>query len=112
MAKGSGATTIDALFGPLPVVETSGRVWVYNDKKIEPVRVRLGVSDGQATELIEGPVSEGIPLVTNIALGETRPAATGGFPFGQPGRGGFPGGGFPGGGGNRGGGGGNRGGGR
>jgi HlyD family secretion protein len=113
LARGAGATTIDALFGPLPVVETTGRVWVYADKRLEGVRLRLGVSDGQTTELIEGPVTEGTAVVTNIALGDTRPAATNGFPFGQPGRGGFPGGGFPGGGGNRGGGGGaNRGGGR
>jgi HlyD family secretion protein len=111
-ARASGATTIDALFGPLPKVETTGRAWVYADKKLEPVRLRLGVSDGQATEIIEGALTEGSAVVTNIALGDTRPPATNGFPFGQPGRGGFPGGGFPGGGGNRGGAGGNRGGGR
>jgi HlyD family secretion protein len=105
-ARASGATTIDALFGPLPVVETTGRVWRYTDKQLEPQRVRLGVTDGQATELIDGNVAEGDLLVTNISVGsDTRPAATGGFPFGQPGRGQFPGGGFPGGG-NRGGGGG------
>ncbi len=73
------------------------------------MRLRLGISDGQNTELIEGDLQQGAEVVTNVALGnETRPAATG-FPFGQPGRGGFPGsGGFggPGGGGNRGGGGG------
>jgi hypothetical protein len=104
-ARNSGATTIDALFGPLPRVETTGRIWLFIDKHLKPVRLRLGVSDGQVTEVIEGTVEEGTELVTNIASGETRPAAgAGGFPFGQPGRGGFPGGGFPGGGGNRGGG--------
>jgi HlyD family secretion protein len=102
--RATGATTIDALFGPLPLVETSGRVWQYTDKQLEPIRLRLGITDGQATELIEGSVTEGDLVVTNISLGgDTRPAATGGFPFGQPGRGQFPGG-FPGGG-NRGGGG-------
>ena len=105
----AAATTIDALFGPLPRVETTGRAWLYADKQLKPVRLRLGISDGQNTELIEGDLQQGAEVVTNIALGnDTRPAATN-FPFGQPGRGGFPGnGGFggPGGGGNRGGGGG------
>jgi HlyD family secretion protein len=107
-----GATTIDALFAPLPRTETSGRAWVYVDNQLRPVRVRLGISDGQNTELIEGDLKEGTELVTNVAIGgqSTRPATTA-FPgFGGPGgRGGFQGGGFPaGGGGNRGAGGGAR----
>src|SRR4029079_16660168 len=90
--------------------------WLYVDKQLKPVRLRLGISDGQNTDLIEGDREQGATVVTKIALdNETRPAATN-FPFGQPGRGGFPGGGGfggPGGGGNRGGGaGGGRGGGR
>jgi HlyD family secretion protein len=109
-ARANGATTIDALFGPLPRVESTGRAWVYVDKQLKPVRLRLGISDGQNTELLEGELQQGTDVVTNVALGnETRPAATN-FPFGQPGRGGFGPGGF--GGGGRGGGGGGRGGGR
>ena len=98
------ATTIDALFGPLPRTESVGRVWLYVNKQLRPVRLRLGISDGQNTELIEGDLHEGAEVVTNVATGTeaARPAASS-FPFGQPGRGGFPGGGFPGGG-NRGGG--------
>jgi HlyD family secretion protein len=94
-------------------VETNGRVWLYLDKQLKPIRLRLGISDGQNTELVEGELQQGTEVVTNVVLAsESRPAATA-FPFGQPGRGGFPGGGFPGGG-NRGGGGapGGRGGGR
>lgn len=106
-----GATTIDALFGPLPRVESTGRAWVYVDKQLKPMRLRLGITDGQNTELIEGDLEQGTDVVTNVALtNETRPSATN-FPFGQPGRGGFgPNGGF-GGPGGRGGGGGGRGGG-
>jgi HlyD family secretion protein len=103
-ARQSGATTIDALFGPLARVETNGRAWLYVDKQLKPVRLRLGISDGQNTELIEGDLEQGNDVVTNVVLGgeSTRPAATT-FPFGQPGRGGRDGfgGGF--GGGNRGG---------
>jgi HlyD family secretion protein len=93
-----GATTIDALFAPLQRVETFGRAWIYKDNVLKPVRLRLGIADGQNTELVEGDLQEGAQLVTNIATGTetTRPAAT--FPFGQPGRGGFGGGGFRGGG--------------
>jgi HlyD family secretion protein len=99
-----GATTIDALFGPLPAVETRGRVWLSDDKKLKPVSLRLGITDGQTTELIEGDIEPGIEVVTNVTLGnEARPAPQGFPPFiGQPGRGGFGPGGF--GGGNRGGG--------
>ena len=67
------------------------------------MRVRLGISDGQATELIEGDLKAGDPVVTNVLTGNetTRPAAGAFSPFmGQPQRGGFPGGGgFRGGGG-------------
>ena len=90
--RAGGATTIDALFGPLPRVESAGRAWRYVDKQLKPVRFRLGIADGQNTELIEGDVQEGTEVVTNVVLtAETRPAATN-FPFGQPGRGGFGGG--------------------
>ncbi len=47
-----GATTIDALFAPLEVVETNGRVWVLDADQLRPVEVRLGVTDGTATELL------------------------------------------------------------
>lgn len=93
-----GATTIDALFGPLPKVESNGRAWVYVDKQLKPIRLRLGITDGQNTELIEGDIEQGTDVVTNVALtDQTRPSATN-FPFGQPGRNGFPNNGFPGGG--------------
>jgi HlyD family secretion protein len=93
LARG-GATTIDALFGPLTRVEAPGRVWLYADKQLKPLRIRVGITDGQATELLDGDVEQGMELVTNIATtGTTRPAATSGFPLGQQRRGGFQGGG-------------------
>jgi HlyD family secretion protein len=104
-ADNSAATTFDALFAPLPPVESVGRVWLYHDNQLTPLRIRTGVSDGQNSELLEGDLQEGTELVTNVIVAaQARPAATGGFPgLGQPQRGGFPGGG------NRGGGGGGRG---
>ena len=47
-----GATTIDALFAPLEVTETTGRIWVLDGGTLQPFEVRLGVTDGTATELV------------------------------------------------------------
>jgi len=107
LSRETSATTIDALFAPLPRTESVGRAWVYVDKQLRPTRLRLGISDGQNTEVIAGDVEEGAAVVTNVVIAgqSTRPATTA-FPgFGPPGRGGFGGGGFGGGGGGRGGGG-------
>jgi hypothetical protein len=87
----------------LAPVEGVGRVWLHENERLRPLRLRTGVSDGQNTELLEGDVQEGAELVTNVVIAsETIPAATSAFPGLGPQRG-FPGGG---GGGNRGGGGG------
>jgi len=101
-----GATTIDALFAPLPRTESFGRAWISVDNQLRPVRLRLGITDGQNTEIIDGDVQEGAAVVTNVVIAgqSTRPATTA-FPGFGGGRQGFPGGGFQGGGGgNRGGG--------
>ena len=107
-ARAGQATTIDALFGPLPNVESRGRVWLYVDNQLRPVPVRLGISDGQATELLEGELTDGTEVVTNVSTGaEARPTpgGPGGFPpFMGGGRGDFGRGGNRGGGNNRGGG--------
>ena len=47
-----GATTIDALFSPLPPTVSNGRVWLLQGDRIESVEVRLGVTDGTASELL------------------------------------------------------------
>ncbi len=89
--------------------ETRGRVWVYDNKQLKSVPVRLGITDGTFQELIEGDVKEGQEVVVNMLTGlepTNRPGQTGaGNPLMGPQRGG-PGGGPGGGGGNRGGGGG------
>jgi hypothetical protein len=95
------ATTIDALFAPLPSTVSQGRVWVDMDKQLKPVRVRLGITDGTNTELLNGEIQEGTEVVTGVVLPtSSRPAAAAaGNPLlqqGGRGPGGF--GGFPGGG--------------
>jgi HlyD family secretion protein len=104
-AVASGATTVDALFAPLPTVETRGRVWLYVDKQLKSVNVRLGISDGTYTELLSGDLTEDQPVVVNMVTGlEPRvvpgQSGAGNNPLmgqpqrGQPGRG--PSGGGPG----------------
>jgi HlyD family secretion protein len=104
-AAAGSATTIDALFAPLPRTESVGRVWRFIANQLQPTRLRLGISDGQNTEIIEGDLKEAAEVVTNVTIAgqSTRPATTA-FPgFGPGGGRGFPGGGFPGGGGGGGG---------
>jgi hypothetical protein len=82
-------------------------VWLYQDGKLSRVPLRLGITDGQQTELIQGNLTEGQDVVTNVITAAQRAAAAAGPApgiFGNQGRG-FPGGGGFGGGGNRGGGG-------
>ena len=40
------AQTIDALFAPLPVVESRGRAWTFTGGQLKPLQLRLGISDG------------------------------------------------------------------
>ena len=79
-----GATTIDALFGDLPVIDTPGRVWVVDGDRLQEVSVRLGITDGTATELLGADPSPGPPaadrltdgalLVTNITTPDGGPS--------------------------------------
>ena len=127
LSAASGTSTIDSLFPPLPRQESPGRVYVYHKdekdptkKELKSINLRLGVTDGQVSQVISGDIHEGMEVVTNIITqAAVRPGFTGpqqGNPFFQgPGGGRGPGG--PGGGGGfggpggGGGGGGNRGGG-
>jgi HlyD family secretion protein len=98
------ATTIDSLFAPLPNIETRGRAWLYINKQLKPVSLRLGISDGTYTEVLNDtelpPETE---LVTSIitAAQATTPAnqnnANGNPLMPQRGRPGGPGGGGAGG---------------
>jgi HlyD family secretion protein len=85
------AGTIDALFAPLPPVESRGLVWTFADKQLKPVDVRLGITDGTFTELLdEGSLSVDTQLVTGMTGLETRAPTTpagAGNPFQQGGRG-------------------------
>ena len=71
-------------------------MWLYVDKKLKPINVRLGISDGSVTELLSGDLQEGQEVVVNMVTGlEPRPTAGqqgGNNPLMGPQRGGGPGG--------------------
>ena len=71
------AQTIDALFAPLPTVETRGRTWLFADGQLKPVNLRLGISDGSYTELLSGELQESMEVVTGVTgLTATRSVQT------------------------------------
>ena len=73
-----GATTIDALFAPLPATVTRGEVWLWVGDELKRTTLRLGITDGAFTELLDLAIPPGTELVTNISLAEgalTRPTA-------------------------------------
>jgi hypothetical protein len=76
-ASVTSATTIDALFGPLAVVESRGRAWLFINKQLKPVDLRLGISDGTFTEVLNADVLQpGQDVVTAVVTPEmaSRPA--------------------------------------
>lgn len=92
------AQTIDALFAPLPAVESRGRAWVFTEGQLKALNLRLGISDGTFTELLNGELTEDMEVVTGVTgLTATRstPAQGGAANPLMPGRG--PGGRGPGG---------------
>jgi HlyD family secretion protein len=72
------AETIDALFAPLPVVESRGRAWLFVDRQLKPVNLRLGITDGTYTELLGEELQPNMEVVTAVTgLGPTRTTAAG-----------------------------------
>ena len=85
------AQTIDALFAPLPAVESRGRAWLFVNRELKPVNLRLGISDGTYTEVISSELPETSEVVTGVTgltpTRNTAPPQGSGNPF-APGRGG------------------------
>jgi len=44
-----------------------GTVWVQDGKYVRPVKVRLGLSDGSRTEILEGNIEEGTTIISGDA---------------------------------------------
>ena len=91
-----GAGTIDALFAPIEVEETTERVWILEGGWLSSLRVRLGVTDGTASELLavigRSPIANGsstaAPFITNgtrLVTSVTPPDGGGGPAAGSSG---------------------------
>jgi len=54
-------------------------VWVVRDGKALPITVKVGLSDGTYSELVDGDIKEGDDIVTDVTIsgGASKPAATG-----------------------------------
>jgi HlyD family secretion protein len=73
------AETIDALFAPLPPVESRGRAWLFVEHQLKSVNLRLGITDGTNTELLSGDLQQNAEVVTGMTgVGTTRTTSTGG----------------------------------
>ena len=86
----ANAQTIDALFAPLPTVESRGRAWVFMNHELKPVNLRLGITDGTNTELLGGelqPPAEVVTGVTGLGSTRTQPGQNNGNPLMPGGRG-------------------------
>lgn len=111
------AEKIDDLFTPIPKPDQPGNVWTYdpNDKVqgLKEHKVRLGVTDGQFSEMLSGDLTVGQQIVTGVIIPNAAPRpgqmqqgnplmgpqrGQPGFGPGGPGGGGNPGGGRGGGG--------------
>ncbi len=88
--RSSVAQSIDALFAPLPTVESRGRVWICvqcetpGSRTLKPVSLRLGVSDGTNTELLGDELQQDMDVITGVTgLGPLRaqPGAGSGNPL-------------------------------
>jgi HlyD family secretion protein len=71
------AGQIDELFAPVPRPNTPGIVWVWDESThtLASRPVRLGISNGQVIELLEGDLEIGQQLVTNVILPQTSTAS-------------------------------------
>ncbi|MGH6820833.1 MAG: hypothetical protein ACREDU_08245, partial [Methylocella sp.] len=55
-------------------------VWVPGGADPQPIGLRIGISDGNRTEVIEGALREGDRVITEVITNEHKPAAgAGGF---------------------------------
>jgi hypothetical protein len=77
-AATTSATTIDALFAPIPTVETRGRAWLYINKQLKSVSLRLGITDGTFTEVLNdgGELLPDTDVVSSIVTPEMASRST------------------------------------
>ena len=68
------ADILQAINAPAGATSGPNVVWTYGDGRVAPAVVTLGASDGVWTELLDAPFPEGTSLITNVVIGEAKPA--------------------------------------
>ena len=58
----------EAVRTPQPATSTRGQLWTIKDGALQNVPVRVGISDGTLTELVDAPLDAGAKVVTTILL--------------------------------------------
>jgi HlyD family secretion protein len=53
-----------------------GRVWTVRDGQLRPVRVETGISNGTATAVLDGDLSEDMSIVTGLVASNTTATAS------------------------------------
>ena len=90
----SNADKIDELYEPMPAQISPGQVWTWDEdkKELKQTNVRLGLTDGQFSELLSGDLQVGQQIVTGVVLPVTKtPGTNNANPLMGPQRGGQPG---------------------
>jgi HlyD family secretion protein len=88
------ADKIDELYEPMPAQISPGQVWTWDEdkKELKQTNIRVGLTDGQFSELLNGDLQVGQQIVTGVILPITaRPANNSTNPLMGPQRGGQPG---------------------
>jgi HlyD family secretion protein len=77
---------IDDLFTPIPRKEEPGNVWTWDEakKELREHRLRLGITDGQFSELLSGNLTVGQAIVTGVIIPNLQPRPGQQFQQGNP----------------------------
>ena len=58
-------------------VESRGNAWLYENKELKRVNLRLGITDGTQTEVLDGELQPGMEVVTGVIVGNVRQTRAG-----------------------------------
>jgi hypothetical protein len=61
------AQATGGVMGP-PANARTGEVWIFRAGRLQAITVRLGTTDATHTAILDGPVTEGLDVVTAIAM--------------------------------------------
>jgi HlyD family secretion protein len=69
--------TIDSLFAPVQIAETRAMAWQFQNNELKPLRLRLGITDGSFTEIVNATETlDQARVVTSMTTGLESPGAT------------------------------------